>query len=50
MLLNKMYTTPARKLEALLKIFEKPYCDDHRYSTLSGNKKAINTDLKRVLG
>ena len=45
-----MHTTSAPKLEALLKIFEKPYSDDHRYSTLSGNKKAINTDLKRALG
>ena len=39
MLLNKMHTTSARKLEALLKIFEKPYFDDHKYSALSGNKK-----------
>ena len=45
-----MHTTSAPKLEALLKIFEKPYSDDHRYSTLSGSKKAINTDLKRALG
>ena len=29
----------ALKLEALLKIFEKPYSGDHRYSTLSRNKK-----------
>ena len=48
-MLNKLHTTSSRKLEALLKIFERPI-HDHRYSTLSGNKKAINTNLKRALG